>query len=178
MNWLDWLEKHQALSSWVQAIGAVVAIGVGFAVAVWQQRNVRGDLNHQNQIKGLALAILIRDELATLCGKFGALTSADIDDEEPLNVLDFALSAPDLISRYADQMFLLHEAGHSVLKLLATLSSNRAMLENLEEAIDSGKTDYDERFSDFISIAGRGLAAAEKALQGIDDYIKREKSEV
>jgi len=170
---LKWLEAHQALSSWVQAAGAIIAIASGFAVAAWQQRKSQAISNEQRQSEGVALAILIRDEIATLGAKFGALFNADVEDTSGPGIGDYSLSTPRNLSNYADKMYLIKGAGHSVLRLIATLSSNRAMLSNMQEGVSTGDLDYNVALSNCRSIAERGMKTARAALTNVDEYIAK-----
>ena len=163
---LDWLECHPGLASWTQALGSIAALAAAFLVARWQQVQADHQRSPEERQRGLALAILIRDDLATLTAKTHAMAEMTVDGRHVEFAQRLMVNIPPVIERFADQLFLLGPSGHDVLRTMSVIISNRSMLEH---AIQSNQ--FPDDLPEFAkSLAGRVSRAAGKALASVDAY--------
>ena len=168
---LIWIEAHAGLASWVQAVGSILAIIAGFGVAYWQSMTAARKSREETKTRGLALAILIRDDLATLRGQFEALlVDTPFEYQRPPPQV-YAKVVPHVIEKHLDQMYLLGDPGRFVLALVATLSSNREMIANAERVFRKGATRPDDQYQQLQAIARRGLDACKKAQIAVSAFV-------
>ena len=122
---LNWFEIHPGLAAWVQTFGTMVALIIAIAVP-WsihrsERRKNKVDKLHQGQ----AIAMLIGHHLRALDGEIErAIASADKGDFAGMSI-----KVPQSIEAEVNQLWLMETAGGYVLHLIATLKSNKRLIE-------------------------------------------------
>jgi hypothetical protein len=129
---LNWLSDQPGLAAWVQAVGSIIAIVSGFALAYWQHR--RTDHEHRQEreradkhtrIQAQALALILEGSLVELAGR---LSLAKTD--KPFSPVDL----PHLLEERTDQIYVMGETGGYLLQLISTLTTHNRMLAELRSA--------------------------------------------
>jgi hypothetical protein len=122
---LEWIEGHEGLAAWVQAVFSVVAIGAGFAVAVWQQRQHNKQLRSERSLQSRAVAIVIRHDLEVLMGRIArARVATDLTGKR----VDLPRWLTDNIGIY----HFMDEVGARVLTIVAGINALNAMISDTE----------------------------------------------
>lgn len=168
---LDWIELHQGLTSWVQAVGSILAILAVFAIGQSQARTAARLAAGEAHARALALGILIRDDIATLGSQFGTLSGLAIDEWQDAMIDDFALPVPETVLRHVDRMYLLGTAGHEVLRMVATIYSIRAIIERTSAAVRDAYVPREDGWAEAQHAAQRGVAACLAAEAAVDVFL-------
>lgn len=126
---LAWIEMHPALSGWVQALGALVAIAVAIVVPYLQRRLERRDEGVDQERQAIGLALLIDGELRVLLGQ---LLRARDDG----NLRRKIVGPPSLIAQNVEKLWMLKDAGGYLLQLVGMLSAHARLSTETAEQIE------------------------------------------
>jgi len=120
---MAWLWDHFT-SDWVQAVGSILAIVVGFGAIVWQrwheERSKRADQEREARALGvriLPLLALFAEDLIEQKGRGGLLREL------------LTPEAPSGIAELADRFHLLGQPGNRLLSVLGEMDRNAIIVE-------------------------------------------------
>jgi hypothetical protein len=160
---LQWIEDHEALAAWVQAIGAIVAIIGAFLIAYFEgrrakvreeARGVREEADRLRRAQGLAL--MLQPELRAFEGRV---------EQHILHAIDRSPTPPKSILDHADQLHLLGEAGGAILQMIGVLNADAWMVRRSipEEEL----AQFDKLRAERLQIARACCAEAVRGLERI-----------
>jgi hypothetical protein len=120
---LAWIEAHQALAAWVQAIGSIAAIIAAVLIVLFEgrrahareeARRAREEADRLTRAQGLAL--MLQPELAAFEGTLERLAWSDEKAAPPKTILD-----------HADQLHILGRAGGLILFMVGALNAHQQL---------------------------------------------------
>ena len=182
VNFLNaWILKPEYLPAWLQAVAAIVALGLG----VWSVR-ASGSAQRRHdllELRGLAVAIYpelcmlptivqnVRDGLARL-------RTHDGDQSFPASVqLTAPIQMPPMLERYIDKLFLLGDiGGPSCLHLVRLIMQYNSTVQNIAGAtLMMSATQRQEALSNIaahLSLIGQVIEKCEHEVRPIHDSVR------
>jgi hypothetical protein len=158
---LAWIEAHQGTAAWVQALGAVLAIGV----AVWIARTDTRRAQAAERRRAQGLAILLHTEMVDF--RYRIITVM-----EAASVNQMKLQLPrSLVWRSAD-LHLLGSAGGHLLQMMSTLTANNRQIDEMERlAVVYDPPAYRDLRRGIIANLQLTRDACDEAIAGLDRLI-------
>lgn len=144
---LNWIEVHPGLASWLQAFGAIVAIGIAIWVPYWQKKQIQVQalLAEKEQVRHLLRNLL--DEMIVVSSNFGERNGKllmDLPIGEPFTYLIaiiehpfpiFEASTPKLGQIPSDELRRLIIGAYGRANgFVGSIRLNNALLERFEQA--------------------------------------------
>jgi|SRR5665213_1611346 len=170
----DWIEHHPALASWLQAIGAIVGLGVAIYVPWSQRRNearVRAD---QDRVKARSVAIAISPDLVEVLVLWEK-ASAIIQNETAQGptyaleqlISDITIPLPETLVTYEKRLYWMGEpVGPDVQQLVSVIRQYNGLVETIHQQAINYTIPYDPKRVR-QSLAGQ-LQAMRLCLNSID----------
>jgi hypothetical protein len=161
---LQWIEAHQGLAAWVQAIGAIIAIIAAFLIASFEGRRARAreaartgreEADRLRRAQGLAL--MLHPELAAFEGTLNRATWSDERAGPPKTILD-----------HADQLHILGKGGGLILFMIGALNAHE-QLRPPPGASGEGRAKLDSLRAERLRIARQCCSDAVQELKSIID---------
>ena len=114
---LNWIEAHPGTAAWVQAIGALLAIGFAFGIAHWELHAARRKEETERRMRAQGLSFLLHTEMVAFRTQL---------EEAGTEVRHFESvpKPPDAIVRLADQIYVLGSTGEAILQMLSILNAH------------------------------------------------------
>jgi hypothetical protein len=161
---LEWIEHHPGLAAWVQAIGAILAIGAGFLVVWLQQWLQRKADDIEKRHRAVGLAILLHPEVAEFRGAMERMAHAGVLESAPIQV-------PASIVKYADQLYVLGTVGLNLLQMMGAINAVMAQKMAFHATDRTGNPIRDEVGKNLRSNMSLAIAACDEAIAGLDFLI-------
>ncbi|MBU9153178.1 hypothetical protein KTD28_00985 [Burkholderia gladioli] len=76
-QFLDWIEHHPGMASWVQAVGSIIALVIAIGVPAWQSANARKSARKEAAERFRAVAQVVQLAFDSIDDIVKALRSAD-----------------------------------------------------------------------------------------------------
>jgi hypothetical protein len=118
---LVWIEQHPGLASWLQAVGVISALFITLYVADLDRR----ERAQERRLKARALATLLHSQLVAFQGELERAVKSQ-------TYLGAAIRPPASLVERTDQLYLLGDAGNSLLQMIASLNANLVIISTLE----------------------------------------------
>jgi predicted component of type VI protein secretion system len=176
-----WIFKPEYLPAWLQAVAAVVALGLG----VWSVRASGAAQRRRDFLELRGLAVAIYPELCMLPAlvqnvreRLANLRTRDGDQSFPASV---ELSAPiqmtPMLERNIDKLFLLGEiAGPSCLHLVRLIMQYNSAVQNIARATlimnAAQRQEALGHIADHLSLIEQVIAKCEHEVRPIHDSVK------
>lgn len=131
-----WIEHHPGLAGWLQAAGAIIAIGVAIWIPARQRTNSRRDAELERSLKARGLLILIAPGLLEMRAEIDRAV-ASIDAAQPPDsgftpqwwlIQQIPIHVPGLLREHVNELYLFGEpAGLSLLQLVSVTMQYEGM---------------------------------------------------
>jgi hypothetical protein len=162
---LEWIEAHPGLAAWVQAIGAILAIGAGFLVVLVQQQLERKADDKEKRQRATALAILLQPEIVGFRGAMERATHTGVLEST-------ALEIPGSIVKYADQLYVLGGAGLDLLQMMGAVNVVVAQKMDFHASDRTGNPLREPVNSNLSANLSVAITACDAAIAGLDPLIR------
>jgi len=182
VSFLDgWVLKPEYLPAWLQAVAAIVALGLG----VWSVHASGAAQRRRDRLELRGLAVAIYPELCMLPAivqnardGLARLRTHDGDQSFPASVqLTAPIQMPPMLERYIDKLFLLGDiAGPSCLHLVRLIMQYNSTVQNIASAtlMMSGVQRQEAlgHIAEHLSLIDQVIAKCEHEVRPIHDSVK------
>lgn len=173
---LCWIEQHQGLAAWVQAISAIIAIAVAIWVPARQAYNARVAADRERSLKAKSMATAIYPSLIELrhrmeavidgWAKFSPLVTPTHIQYTPGMAEPLTVELPPILESGVEEFYVLGEpAAPDVLFLLSLVRNyQRTFSEGLQNRIPLDKGTFTPSAQQCVDAAVEALKSVAKIL--------------
>jgi len=159
---LQWIEAHQGAAAWVQALGAILAIGV----ALWISRRDTRRRRQAERRRATGLAVLLHTEMVDFRHR---LTSAMQATAFP----DLKVSLPESLVQHSADLYLLGSAGGALLQMISTLRATNRQIDESQRKYPTTTANIDRILRPGIVDSLRlARDACDEAIAALDKIIE------
>jgi hypothetical protein len=141
MNWLlAWVQGHEALAAWVQALGSILALAVAIGVPAWQRHIEHRDREAERKLRARSLAIVLYPEVAGAVARLNVavdrlhvaekVKTGEYFDMAGQN--EMFVGVPMVLRDAIEHLYLLDAVGDGLMQLMVTLDE---LYQSVSEAV-------------------------------------------
>jgi hypothetical protein len=156
-DFFEWIEAHQGTAAWMQALGAVLTVGI----AIWISRRDIRRVQQAERRRATGLAVLLHTEMVDLRHRITrAIASVTLTERR--------VTLPESLGQHSADLYLLGRAGGFLLQMISTLRAHNRQVDEMERL---GEIDLElwnglERNLEMIA------SACDEAIAGMDKIIE------